>query len=101
MAHTRVGRGRVKFIDTFFRWLWDQMLMVEDYAYAGTDFIGEPYLPLPPRGQWGDIDKKQENLKMENVFMLLCFIFFMISDKTCLSSRRCWSSEAWRRISIR
>ena len=48
------------------------MLMVNDYAYAGTNFIGDPNLPLPPRGQWGDIGKKQETLIMENVF-LLCF----------------------------
>ena len=48
MAHTGVGRGRVKFDDPFFRWLWDQMLMVEDYAYAGMNFIGDPDLPLPP-----------------------------------------------------
>ena len=50
MARTGAGRGRVKFGDSFFRWLWDQTLMVEDYAYAGTDFISDPDLPLPPRG---------------------------------------------------
>ena len=36
MAHTGAGRGRVKFSDLFFRWLRDQILMVEDYAYVGT-----------------------------------------------------------------
>ena len=50
MAHTRVGRGRVKFGDPFFRWLRDQMLMVEDYAYVGIDFTGDPDLPLLPGG---------------------------------------------------
>ena len=50
MACTGAGRGRVKFGDAFFRWLRDQMLMVEDYAYAGTDFIGDPVLPLPLGG---------------------------------------------------
>ena len=68
--------------------------MVEDYAYAGTDFTGDPDLPLPLGGQWGDIGKKQETLTMENVLCFLCFIFFMISDETYLSSCRCWSSEA-------
>ena len=82
MARTRVGRGRVKFSDPFFRWLWDQMLMVEDYAYAGTDFTGDPDLPLPPRGKWGDIGKKQETLKMKNVFMFfMFFIFYYFFDK--------------------
>ena len=63
MARTGVGRGRVKFGDSFFIWLRDHILMVEDYAYAGTDFTGDPDLPLPPGRQWGDIGKKQETLK--------------------------------------
>ena len=50
MARTGAGRGRVKFGDPFFRSLQDQMLMVEDYAYAGIDFTGDPDLPLPPGG---------------------------------------------------
>ena len=73
MAHTGASRGRVKFGDLFFRWLRDQMLMVEDYAYAGIDFTGDPDLPLPLGGQWGDIGKKQETLIMENVFMFYIF----------------------------
>ena len=68
MARTGVGRGRVKFGDPFFRWLWDQILMVEDYAYAGTDFTRDIDLPLPPRRQWGDISKKQETLKWMKFF---------------------------------
>ena len=63
MAHTGVGRGKLKFGDPLFQWLRDQLLMVEDYAYAGTDFSGDPNLPLPLGGQWGDIGKKQKNLK--------------------------------------
>ena len=50
MAHIGAGRGRANFDDPFFRWLRDQMLMVEDYAYAGTDFTSDPDLPLPPGG---------------------------------------------------
>ena len=58
MARTGASRGKVKFSDSFFRWLRDQLLMAEDYAYAGTGFSGDPDLPLPPGGQWGDIGKK-------------------------------------------
>ena len=101
MARIGAGRGRVKFSDPFFRWLRDHMLMVEEYAYACTDFIGDLDLPLPPGGQWGDIGKKQETLKMEFFLCFLCFISFMISDETYLSSCRCWSSKAWRSISVR
>ena len=48
MARKGAGRGKVKFGDPFFRQLRDQLLMVEDYAYAGTDFSGDPDLLLPP-----------------------------------------------------
>ena len=48
MARIGAGSGKVKFGDPFFRWLRDQILMVEDYAYAGTDFRGDPDLSLPP-----------------------------------------------------
>ena len=58
MARTGVDRGKVKFGAPFFRWMNDQILMIEDYAYAGTDFRGDPNLPLPPSAQWGDIGKK-------------------------------------------
>ena len=60
VAHTGAGRGKVKFGDPCFQWLRYQLLMVEDYAYVGTDFSGDPNLPLPPGGQWGDISKKQK-----------------------------------------
>ena len=63
MACTGVGRGKVNFGDPFFRWLKDQLPMVEDYAYVGTDFSGDPDLPLPLGGKWGDMGKKQKTLK--------------------------------------
>ena len=50
MASTGAGRERVKFSDPFFIWLQYQILMVEDYAYASTDFIGDLDLPLPLGG---------------------------------------------------
>ena len=74
MARTGAGRGRVNFGDPLFRWLHDQILMVEDYAYAGMDFTRDPDLPLPPRGQWGDIGKKQETLKWMKCFYVLYFL---------------------------
>ena len=58
MARIGARRGKVNFGDPFFRWLRDQILMVEDCAYAVTDFSRDPDLPLRPGGQWGDIYKK-------------------------------------------
>ena len=60
MACTGGGKAKVKFEASFFHWLCDQILMIEDYAYAGTDFRGNPDLPLPPGAQWGDIGKKKK-----------------------------------------
>ena len=51
--------------------------MVEDYTYAGIDFTEDPNLPLPPGGQWGDIDKKQETLKWMTFFFLMFYIFYV------------------------
>ena len=72
----------MKFEATFFHWLQYQILMIEDYAYAGTDFRGDPNLPLPPGAQWGDIGNKK---KPKMVTILLCFLyfmFFMCSNRT-------------------
>ena len=80
MARIGASRGRVKFGDAFFRWLRDQMLMVEDYAYAGIDFIGDLDLPLPPGGKLGDIGKKQKTLIMENAFMFF-YVLYIFYDK--------------------
>ena len=59
MARTGGGGAKVKFKVAFFHWLSDHILMIENYAYVGTDFRGDPNLPLPPGAQWGDIGKKQ------------------------------------------
>jgi hypothetical protein len=42
-----IARPIIKYDDTFFDWLQPQMLMVDNYAYAGLDFRGGPDLVLP------------------------------------------------------
>ena len=74
MARTGGGRAKIKFEVAFFRWLRDQILMIEDYAYVGKNFIGDPDLPLPLGAHWGDIGKKQ-NPKI--MIMFLYFLYFM------------------------
>jgi hypothetical protein len=58
----------VKYDDIFFDWLQNQMLMVDDYAYAGLDFRGDPDLALPEDAQWGDLGKKYTHFLFLNVF---------------------------------
>jgi hypothetical protein len=48
----------IKYNDSFFDWLRPQMLMIDDYAYAGLDFRGDLDLALPKDAQWGDLGKK-------------------------------------------
>jgi hypothetical protein len=58
----------IKYDDTFFDWLQPQMLMVDDYTYAGMDFRGDPDLALPEDSQWGDLGKKYTHF-----FLFKCF----------------------------
>ena len=77
MTCTVADRGKVKFGAPFFQWLSNQILMIEDYAYVGTDFKGDPDLSLPPGRQWGDMGKKQK-LKIDIcVFCLLMFFIYV------------------------
>ena len=60
MARTSGGRAKVKFEATFFCWLCDQILMIEDYAFVGIEFRGDLDLPLPTSAQWRDIGKNKK-----------------------------------------
>ena len=78
LAHTGESRGKFKFGDPFFRWLDDQILMIEDYMYTGIDLRGDLDIPLPPGAQWGDIGKKKNPKMVTCVFVfLMFFIFYM------------------------
>jgi hypothetical protein len=48
----------IKYNDSFFDWLRPQMLMIDDYAYAGLDFRGDMDLVMPEDAEWGDLGKK-------------------------------------------
>ena len=53
IPRTREGPVRHFFDDGFFDWLNHQIIMMEDYPYAGMKFTGDPELVLPPSTQWG------------------------------------------------
>jgi len=38
----------------FFIWFRHQLIVVEDWPYAGIDFTGEPNLPLPEGEDWDE-----------------------------------------------
>jgi hypothetical protein len=68
MAH-HGGIPVVTYGPTFFQWLRDRLITIEDYAYAGADFRGDPELGLPKGSHWGEIGKK-------DFFHLYCFYHF-------------------------
>jgi hypothetical protein len=52
------------------------MLMIDDYAYAGLDFRGDPDLALPEDAQWGDLGKKYTFCSFKcfcNFYHIKCF----------------------------
>jgi hypothetical protein len=67
----------VKYNDVFFDWLRPQMLMVDDYAYVGLDFRGDPDLVLPEGSQWGNLGKKY--ILFYNVFVIFKYEMFLCS----------------------
>ena len=58
----RTGEGLVRhyFDEGFFDWLDSQIIMIEDYPYAGMNFTGDPELVLPLGTQWGPDGKKKK-----------------------------------------
>ena len=60
----------------FFGWLRRQLIVVEDWPYAGTDFTSDPDLPLPEGDDWD-----QELGMISSLFMFYDFFFFL--GNTC------------------
>ena len=78
----------------FFGWLWRQLIVVEDWPYAGTDFTGDPDLPLPKGDDWD-----------EELGMILSFLFFMFYDFLVIHVRSnkifiCMQMSAQRELPI-
>ena len=60
----------------FFVWLWRQLIVVEDWPYANTDFTGDLDLPLPEGEDWDEELGKT----------LFDFMYFMVFLRyTCIS----------------
>ena len=48
------GVQTLRFDASFLAWLDHQMMMFEDFPYAGMDFRGDPELALPPGMNWDE-----------------------------------------------
>jgi len=50
MAHHRGGEGpTIRYTHDFFRWLECQILMIQDFPYAGMDYMGDIDMPILTR----------------------------------------------------
>jgi len=60
----------------FYSWFQCQIIVIDDCAYAGVDFHGDPDLVLPEGAQWGAIGKNVLTMFFDfpKVYtMFLCF----------------------------
>ena len=74
------GQSTVVFSTAFFSWFRWHIITMNDYAYAGVDFRGDPDLVLPEGAQWGAIGKNFLTMflifsKVYTIF--LCFWWFL------------------------
>jgi hypothetical protein len=61
--------------DAFFAWWECQVVVIEDYPYAGIDYHNDPEMPIPPNSAYGDIGK------IFFLFKLFHFYIFMIKKE--------------------
>ena len=64
------GGQQMSWRPEFFRWLRRQLIVVEDWPYSGTDFTGDPDLPLPEGDDW------DEELGKTSYFLFYVYMFF-------------------------
>jgi hypothetical protein len=76
------GMPIIKYDQDFFQWLRDHLIMVEEYAYAGTNFREDPDLALPEGSQWGEMGKNDIFLiyVVFGISIIKCFLFIFIRD---------------------
>ena len=72
----------------FFRWLRHELIVVEDWPYAGTDFIGDPNLPLPEGDHW---DEELGKTSCFLIFMFYVFLLIHIRPNTFYICMQMWA----------
>jgi len=52
------GEGpMIQYTPDLFGWMENQIIMIEDFSYAGMDYTDDPNMPLLDAMQWGDLGK--------------------------------------------
>jgi hypothetical protein len=66
-----------KFTTDFFAWLRRQLIVIEDFPYAGVDFWGSLDLVLPDGIDWDASGMKPKTLSSVFFFDFKVYIIFM------------------------
>ena len=66
------GQSTIVFSTAFFARFWRHIISIDEYAYAGVDFRGDPDLVLPEGTQWGAIVK----IDLTMFFIFIRFVQF-------------------------
>jgi len=56
-CHSEESSEVVQFPPEYFHWLENQVFVIQDFPYAGMDYLGDPEMTLPPGEQWDDSGK--------------------------------------------
>lgn len=56
MARHAEGIEVVRFMPAYFRWLNNQLFVIQVFPYAGMDYHGDRDMILPSEKQWDDSD---------------------------------------------
>jgi len=83
--HPDEGATFVRFSDSYFHWLEDQVFAVQDFPYAGMDFRGSPDMVLPQGEQWDD----RGTLFFTSFLNYVIFCFLYISSHTDSKILKC------------
>ena len=76
--HPDEGAAVVRFSDSYFHWLEDQVFSIQDFPYAEVDFRGDPDMVLPQGEQWDD----RGTLFFTSFQIMYFFCFLYISSQT-------------------
>ena len=76
--HAIEGTEIVRFPPSYFRWLYRQIFVIEDFPYAGIDFRGDREMVLLVGEQWDDSGKIIFQHLLNSIFLFLFLIFYRL-----------------------
>ena len=77
-----LGGGRVSnpYLADFFPWWRRQIVAIDDYPYAGIDFLGDLDILVPPRSAYDDIgNEPRPSFKIFELFNFFVFLDYVES----------------------